>query len=164
MVDSTCFDLMAKVAPSSIVLIEDFDSFFVDRTSQGINVSFSCLLNILDGTMNTNNGTIFFLTANNPSSMDSALVRPGRIDSIVRFPCPRKPEVQAAFMDLVNEPTKAAFAAWWDRVKGHRICMSGIIDFLFRHPDDYDQSLQELLDQTLIVEEIVNDKTDMVYT
>ena len=47
-------------------------------------IDLACLLNILDGTLETP-GRIIIITSNYPERLDEALIRPGRIDMIVHF-------------------------------------------------------------------------------
>ena len=47
-------------------------------------LSLSCLLNILDGILETP-GRIIVMTTNYPELLDKALIRPGRIDLICQF-------------------------------------------------------------------------------
>lgn len=78
-----------SVAPQqSIILLEDIDAAFASRedTSQqkaayeGLNrVTFSGLLNALDGVASTE-ARIVFMTTNYLSRLDPALIRPGRVD------------------------------------------------------------------------------------
>lgn len=65
----------------SIVLIEDFDSFFKGRKNlrAASKVTFSGLLNAINGIVN-NQGRILILTTNQESTVDPALARMGRID------------------------------------------------------------------------------------
>lgn len=79
---------MMKVPSQSIVLLEDIDSAFVNREEdkkvksayEGLNqVTFSGLLNMLDGVASTE-ARILFMTTNYIDRLDSALIRPGRID------------------------------------------------------------------------------------
>jgi hypothetical protein len=78
---------------NSIILLEDVDAVFVDRDVQkkgksggGTGVSFSGLLNAIDGVA-SQEGRLFFMTTNYPEKLDSALVRPGRCD--VKLPLRR---------------------------------------------------------------------------
>ena len=72
-------------APSqSIILLEDIDGIFVSRESvnqsdEGRRVSFSGLLNALDG-VRSQEGRILFMTTNHREKLDPALMRPGRAD------------------------------------------------------------------------------------
>ena len=69
------------------LLLEDFDSLFIHRNNneQKCNISFSSILNILDGVL-TNNNQITFITTNHIDKLDSTLKRASRIDYILKFP------------------------------------------------------------------------------
>ncbi len=79
--DHTIGDLLQRTPPRSLILIEDIDAFFSARQKQDqrIEVSFSGLLNALDG-VGAQEGRIVVLTTNHRESLDPALIRPGRID------------------------------------------------------------------------------------
>uniref|UniRef100_A0A7G3AAP0 Mitochondrial chaperone BCS1 n=1 Tax=Lutzomyia longipalpis TaxID=7200 RepID=A0A7G3AAP0_LUTLO len=80
---------LLSVAPQqSIILLEDIDSAFVSREEtkqqksayEGLNrVTFSGLLNCLDGVASTE-ARILFMTTNYLDRLDPALIRPGRVD------------------------------------------------------------------------------------
>ncbi|XP_014254726.1 mitochondrial chaperone BCS1 isoform X2 [Cimex lectularius] len=80
---------LLSVAPqNTIILLEDIDAAFVSREDnkqlatayEGLNrVTFSGLLNCLDGVASTE-ARIVFMTTNYIDRLDPALVRPGRID------------------------------------------------------------------------------------
>lgn len=54
------------------------------ETANSNKLSLSCLLNILDGILETP-GRIIIMTSNYPETLDRALIRPGRIDLICKF-------------------------------------------------------------------------------
>ena len=64
-----------------IILLEDIDALFVQRESvgRGGGVTFSGLLNALDG-VRSQEGRILFMTTNHKEKLDPALLRPGRAD------------------------------------------------------------------------------------
>lgn len=84
--DQTIADLLQKTPPRSLILIEDIDAFFVARDKQDtrIEVSFSGLLNALDGVA-AQEGRVVFLTTNHFDRLDKALIRPGRVDVAVEL-------------------------------------------------------------------------------
>lgn len=76
--------LMNNVPARSLLLLEDIDSAFTSRkqtTEQGYmsGVTFSGLLNALDGVASADE-RIIFMTTNHPERLDPALIRPGRVD------------------------------------------------------------------------------------
>jgi chaperone BCS1 len=171
--DEALISLFSDIHDDSILLLEDIDSYFIDRKPQDINISFSVLINCLDGVLAKGNGTIIFITANNPDRLDPALLRPGRIDKIIKFDYPKKKEIEKAFnsiteQDLSNEHSireaTIAFTKFYDVIKATRISMSGIIDYLFRHPNDYMDYIEtELIQQTHYLHEITCEKSEKLY-
>ncbi|XP_019378208.1 PREDICTED: mitochondrial chaperone BCS1 [Gavialis gangeticus] len=80
--------LLSAAPQQSIVLLEDVDAAFVSRdlaaenptAYQGMGrLTFSGLLNALDGVASTE-ARIVFMTTNHADRLDPALVRPGRVD------------------------------------------------------------------------------------
>ena len=82
--------LLTIIPQRTLVLLEDIDAAFANRRQtdtdgyQGANVTFSGLLNALDGVASAEE-RIIFLTTNHIERLDEALVRPGRIDMTVRL-------------------------------------------------------------------------------
>jgi SpoVK/Ycf46/Vps4 family AAA+-type ATPase len=136
------FDLVHDMKDDSILLLEDIDSFFVERKpEESTCVSFSALINILDGVLSNGNGIMTFMTANDPKLLDKALIRPGRIDKIVHFDYPKKSEIKEAFMHLTDGKD---FESFYENIKNKRISMSGIIDYLFRNESTYVKNIDSL--------------------
>lgn len=100
--------LLTIVPNRTLVLLEDVDAAFSNRRTQteadgyrGANVTFSGLLNALDGVASAEE-RILFLTTNHVDRLDAALVRPGRVDMTVRL----------------GEVTRYQVASLWDRFYG----------------------------------------------
>jgi chaperone BCS1 len=163
--DESLIDLMGELKEDAILLIEDIDAFFVDRQPVNINISFSAFINFLDGMLGRGNGVMIFMTANNPDRLDHALIRPGRVDKIIKFDYPKKREIQAAFDAMVSDVQPGDFESFYDNIKHHTISMSGIIDYLFRNVEARAvlDNIEELLGQTNLVNEIVSDKIEKLY-
>ena len=162
--DDSAIRLVSKIKGKCILLLEDVDAFFVDRSSKDTSLTFSCILNLLDGVNSNVNGTIIFLTANNPQFLDAALLRVGRIDVIYNFGGPKRSEIKAAFdsMTLQNKQDKDKnddeFEKFYGAIKTAHLSMCSIIDFIFHHETDYMEHIHELLQQQQIREAIINDK------
>ena len=98
-VDDTVFmAAISNLPANSILVLEDIDSLFVNRKMNDNHsmVSFSAILNVLDG-MSRKNGLITFITTNYKNRLDSALLRPGRIDLSLKFDYAEKPEIKLMF-------------------------------------------------------------------
>ena len=166
MTDSTLNELYKNIdSDKAMIALEDVDSFFNKRESLNCNISFSSLINVLDGVQNAGRGHITFLTANHVENLDPALIRPGRIDLIIKFDYPQRPEVFAAFKALANHNNKTEqqieddFNKWYKHVRNLQIPMSGITDYLFEHADDYLENVQDLIDNTKHLKDMLTSNT-----
>ncbi|KAI1393165.1 mitochondrial chaperone BCS1 [Hypoxylon trugodes] len=85
--DQDLEQMFQEVPPQCIVLLEDIDAIWTKRESPDneqhneiiSNCTLSGLLNVLDG-VGSPEGRIVIMTTNKPERLDSALVRPGRVD------------------------------------------------------------------------------------
>ena len=165
--DEVCEDLVCEMDPGSILLIEDFDSLGFSQSSKkktckdedmhGVTRTF--FLNLLDGVLRPPTGTIICMTSNSCVGLDKALARPGRIDVILRFGSPKEPEILAA-LERLTEPgearaaDRAAFCAKLRKLKKGVLCMAGLVDHLDRHPKDYLEAFEELVQSCSRSEEL----------
>ncbi|KAK4514096.1 putative NRPS-like protein biosynthetic cluster [Mucor velutinosus] len=79
--------LIRSVPHNSIVVIEDIDHLFENNASdkeKKDTLTMSGLLNVLDG-MQSQEGSMIFMTCNNLNKITPALLRPGRIDVKLKF-------------------------------------------------------------------------------
>ena len=165
---SNILKCIKKIGSNSILLIEDIDSYFKGRKTEDTGLSFSTFINILDGVSGKLNGLITFVTANYPETLDSAILRPGRIDYIAKFDYPKKKEIKAAFFDLVTNPTDAEFDSFYSNIKDYKVTMSGIVDYLFLFGENHEDVQSKLKiffnDQQVIRKGIDTDYTEKMYT
>lgn len=88
--DDRLAHLLSIIPKRTVVLLEDADAAFVNRQQsdehgyRGATVTFSGLLNALDGVASAEE-RIIFLTTNHVERLDEALIRPGRVDMTVRL-------------------------------------------------------------------------------
>ena len=83
--------LLTVIPRKTLVLLEDADAAFGNRRTcpdsngyTGANVTFSGLLNALDGVASAEE-RLLFLTTNYMERLDDALIRPGRVDLTIRL-------------------------------------------------------------------------------
>lgn len=82
--------LLLNVPARTLVLLEDADAAFSNRRQRdedgytGANVTYSGLLNALDGVASAEE-RIIFMTTNHIDRLDDALIRPGRVDMTVHL-------------------------------------------------------------------------------
>ena len=80
--DDSLLSAIQQVPEDSVVMFEDIDALFgVHREkNESFNVTFSGLLNSIDGVGDSTRGLIFMFTTNHLDKVDDALKRCGRID------------------------------------------------------------------------------------
>lgn len=113
---------LADAPENSIILLEDIDAAFISREEssvseaayKGLNrLTFSGLLNAIDGVTSTE-GRIVFMTTNYVERLDSALIRPGRVDNIQFIGHCTQHQLQTMFTRFYPDQTQetaALFAA-----------------------------------------------------
>lgn len=79
------FRNLVQSLKKGILLLEDVDCLCAKRKMQSDKLSFSGLLNGLDG-VGAGEGRLLIMTTNHRSKLDPALIRPGRVDKQVLFP------------------------------------------------------------------------------
>lgn len=84
--DSDLKTLLLQTTSKSLIMIEDFDKFFVRKSSTA--VSLSGMLNFMDGIESCcgEERVMVFTMNNGKDEIDQAVMRPGRIDVHVQFP------------------------------------------------------------------------------
>lgn len=94
---------------NSIIMIEDIDGLASTYRSEkqtittgdsNNNISFSSILNTLDGIF-SKNAAITFITTNYKSNLDEALIRPGRIDCSLHFDYAKQSEIRQMYERFV---------------------------------------------------------------
>jgi len=93
--------LFQRVPENTFLLLEDVDSLFADRDAKS-GIDFSTLLNCMDG-LTTKRGLVVFMTTNHIEKLDSAFIRPGRVDMCMKFSTPDTHELKSALMTLAAE-------------------------------------------------------------
>jgi hypothetical protein len=141
-----------------ILLLEDIDRFFSKEEGFKTPVSFSAILNALDGVAQRKN-SILIATANNPEKIDSqVLFRPGRFDLRIPFEAPNRDGIRSFLSKLSEEdsisPNMIDKVA--DAARGHSLAfVKGVYlaaaNKAFArastqiHDEDITESLQEFL-------------------
>lgn len=92
MSDTILMKLLMDIPAKSILVLEDIDAAFVGRekgkdSTGNKNLTFSGLLNALDGVFSSQ-GRVVFMTTNHIEKLDPALIRPGRVDLKVEIGYP----------------------------------------------------------------------------
>ncbi|TGJ80978.1 hypothetical protein E0Z10_g7784 [Xylaria hypoxylon] len=117
--DQDLEQMFLEIPPQCIVLLEDVDAIWTDRDSEKdesravarSSCTLSGLLNVLDG-VGSAEGRIVIMTTNKPDRLDSALVRPGRVDMKVMLGNISRKSAQQMFVrmftpDVASSPLVA---------------------------------------------------------
>jgi len=132
-----------KMPKDTLLCLEDIDSLFSeDRKSDKSTITFSGILNILDGVVK-NTGLIIFMTTNVLSNMDDTAMR-RRVDYYLKFDIMKKPQVVSMFSKFYPDQDPQAFYAKVSRV-AFTPCV--LQKFFVRHLDSPDiaEHVEELI-------------------
>jgi chaperone BCS1 len=146
--------LMTKIPAQSIVLLEDIDAAFVSRQQtaevksayDGLNsVTFSGLLNMLDGVASTE-ARILFMTTNHVDRLDPALVRPGRVDLKEHVGYATKQQLIRAFARFYPQAATEMSVEFADRTSAcsQTVSMAQVQGYFLLFKDEPDQALQHI--------------------
>jgi chaperone BCS1 len=142
-------DLFNSLPEHCIVLLEDIDAsgFTKTRTKKsdpGSDDEASCdaygkasldgLLNVIDG-VDSPHGRVLIMTTNHKDHLDSALIRPGRIDLQIEFTRATKEEVEKLFTHVYPDNPEQA-PDFVKSVPENTFTLAEIQGFLLDHPDD----------------------------
>jgi chaperone BCS1 len=107
--DEKIGNLLASVPRRSVILIEDVDAFFLQRTKAdtGVKVSYSGFINALDGVA-AHEGSVVFLTTNHPQMIDEAAIRSGRVDFRLELGLCDRSQLERMFAKFFDDPAAAA--------------------------------------------------------
>jgi len=129
--DSVFMSAISLLPNNSILLLEDIDSLFVERKANDSNrsmVSFSGILNVLDG-LARKNGLITFLTTNYKNRLDRALIRPGRIDFCMTFKEAQKEQIEQMYHKFLPDQIDL-FDKFYSKIEQLSFTMSSLQQFL----------------------------------
>jgi predicted AAA+ superfamily ATPase len=105
-IDSELSRIFQQLEEDTILVLEDIDCLFDGRKKSEdsmTNITFSALLNALDGMISRHNGALVFMTTNYKTTLDSALLRPGRIDKCLHFDYATKYQIEKMFTKFFPE-------------------------------------------------------------
>ena len=147
--DKRLRNCIQRLPKNTILLLEDIDCLFKARLSReddNSNVTFSGLLNALDGVIQ-NDDTLVIITTNHLEKIDNALKR--RIDLFVNFTFANKEQVRGMYMrffpDLLNK-----FEMFYENIKHFNVTTNVLQKFfskyLFKDITEYVHELATFMD------------------
>lgn len=131
--------LFSNLTSNSLLLIEDIDCFFQGRkpVKADSKISFSTFLNAMDGAL-YKEGLVTVITTNDKASLDSALIRKGRIDFMFEVPKPG--------LEEINQYLKVFFDTE-DIIMAYEkeLSMCDVQDICLNNKNDYQQAVKQLI-------------------
>lgn len=97
--NKTLHDAILKIPRPSLLVLEDVDALFNEERKSTTDsfVTFSGLLNVLDGMLSASD-TCVIMTTNHPERLDPALTRAGRVDRRFDFKSPDQAQMKKYFL------------------------------------------------------------------
>jgi hypothetical protein len=165
--NSSALVAFRDIPAKSVLLIEDIDCLFEKRSGTQDNkfFTFSNLLNLLDGVC-YKKGLVSFITTNHPENMDHALLRQGRTDMIIHMNYPKKADVCNLYRDMMRktgdspDAVDKGFDAFYKHIQSKNITMAGLVGFLFKYRNHWEENINELLDTDKFIKEVTRNVED----
>lgn len=132
--DSKLISLLGEAKTGSVISLEDIDAAFAKREKgkdSDNGVTFSGLLNALDGAA-SKEGSIVFMTTNHKDVLDPALIRPGRADLHVEFDYATKEQARRLFAQFFPESSEQS-AERFSAIASRKVTMAQIQGLLLQH-------------------------------
>ncbi|KAI9304515.1 P-loop containing nucleoside triphosphate hydrolase protein [Cunninghamella echinulata] len=149
--DDTLSELVCETPSRCILLMEDIDSAFIQRdkgeNTTGNNITFSGLLNSIDGVA-AQEGRILFMTTNHIEKLDPALIRPGRIDIKIHFGNASKEQASELFTKffsyLQDDYLHNLAKQFSSKIPNHQFSMAHLQGYLMTHKRTPEEAVQKV--------------------
>ncbi len=140
--------LLTQLPKNTILALEDIDCTPVtkkretsDTGEDNLNANLGDILNVLDG-LYTPDGLIVFMTTNHIDKLDTALIRPGRVDLRYYIGQPDGETAAHLFHRFFDNVTDAQVAQFASKADGNTN-MASLQAHCLKHRYDLDKCLQE---------------------
>lgn len=117
------------IPKNSIFVLEDIDCIIKNREEIKSGVTFSGILNLLDG-LSSMDCMLTFITTNHFLELDAAIKRPGRIDYILEFSYINREQI-FKMLDIFYPEEKEDFEEIYKEIKGYKMTVTHLQKFLF---------------------------------
>jgi SpoVK/Ycf46/Vps4 family AAA+-type ATPase len=132
MEDSDFMRALRRLPDDTLLVIEDIDCLFESRKKNDENknnITFSALLNTLDGIAHSH-GQVIIMTTNHPLILDKALKRPGRVDHSFEFGYANKNQIKKMFETFIPNQIES-FDEFYKKIKNLKITTAILQKFYF---------------------------------
>lgn len=127
--DASLMNAVKHLDKDSILVLEDIDNFFSNNDSHVSSVTFSGLLNTLDG-FGRKDGMVVFMTTNNYKKLGDVLNRPGRIDYVLSFTEASEAQIKEMFLKFFPQQ-ESSFKNLYQIISGKHVSMALMQKFFF---------------------------------
>ncbi|KAI8084916.1 BCS1 N terminal-domain-containing protein [Halteromyces radiatus] len=139
--------LLSNVPERSIMLLEDVDAAFTKRAqsdNQGYQsmITFSGLLNALDGVASAEE-RIIFLTTNHIEKLDPALIRPGRVDLKEHLGNATDHQIRGMFTRFYQDRPDLA-NVFVDKLKNHKVSTASLQGHFVYFKDKPEEAIEHV--------------------
>lgn len=134
-----------------IILIEDIDCMFENRKEGDTHrnkLTLQGLLNCMDG-FTSLEGSLMFITANNPGCLDDALIRSCRVDLKIELGFADKYQTENMFNTFLPEQ-KDKFTEFYDNIKNKKYTTAMLQELLF-----FNRNCNNILDKLQLFDDII---------
>ena len=147
-------DELNKENNNTIIVFEDMDCIFQERKKGDelrTPMSLSGILNALDG-ISTNHNSIIIITTQFMKNMDSALIRPGRIDYILHFDYVVKEQVMEIYRKFTQCDDEKKINKFYEEFCELNIKTSACLlqQYLLQYIDEPDKAIEHLDDMKIM--------------
>lgn len=164
--DGTFTRLVRQMPEKTILLLEDIDCLFHERKNNDNyknQVTFSGILNTLDG-IATPHEFICIITTNYKNLLDDAILRPGRIDSIVKFDYAKRSQIRDIYKVYMGdnycvEKFKKFYKAYQEL--NIECTVSLIQEYLFKFLDKPEDAFENIDEIKVLKEQSTKKKADV---
>lgn len=167
--DGSLIRLIKDIPKKTFLVLEDIDVLFTERKKNDNNknnVTFSGILNSLDG-ITTKDGFICFITTNHKHKLDSALLRPGRIDKLLEFKHATKEQIEQLFVKFMGpEYTVDKYTEFYKKFKtlNINVTISLLQEYMFKYLDEPQKAIENIHDLKTLYDACTNGCPSELYT
>ena len=147
-----------KIPKDCLFVLEDIDALYINRDKSNDNrVSFSCILNFLDGVYSKED-LVTVITTNHLNKLDKAILRPMRIDKIIKFTYCSKYQYENIFDKFFPDNIDLMINIY-KIIKNKKYTTSMLQKWFITYLDEP----KELINQIPLFEELINVSSDKDY-
>ena len=145
-----------RIPDECLFVLEDIDALYVDRDKTRDNtISFSCILNFLDGVYSRED-LVTIITTNHLERLDKAIIRPMRIDKIIKFTYCSKYQYTIIFQKFFGEDKKEIMDSVYKIIKSKKFTTSMLQNWFIKFLYD----VHELPNNVKYFDELIDVSSD----